>query len=362
MNELVEFFCEAVSHDSLSGEEQAFLEWLAARLGRDLGADCSFDEYGNLIARLPGGSGMPIALSAHADTVRPGQGIVAIVEDGVIRSQGDTILAADDKAGIAAIWAGLRRAERRPPVEFVVTRQEEVGLLGAKHLDVGGLRAQMAFVLDGDELDTIVIGGPSHFTIDIDIHGRAAHAGMEPEKGVSAIKAAACAIAALPEGRIDQETTANIGTIRGGLIRNGVPEHATLAAECRSLVHEKAEGLAARYRQTFEQEAARLGARAEVKVQLAYRASRLDETEPVVRLARAVVREVMGSAQLKVICGGTDASIFNGGGLPSAVLGMGARGAHTTDEHIRVEDLERAAQIVQGLVERAADGGRTEDG
>jgi tripeptide aminopeptidase len=357
MSELVDRFCDMVRIASESGEEGEFLEWLARRWAEDLGAACERDGYGNLIARLPGRScsGEPLLLCAHADTVKPGVGIEPVVEDGVIRARGSTILGADDKAGIAAIWFGIKGASRHPPLEIVITREEEVGLLGAKHLEVERLEARLGYVLDGEAFDEIVIGGPSHFLIDVTVHGKAAHAGMAPEQGISAIKAAARAIARLPEGRIDHETTANVGVIQGGEIRNGVPAKAVVQAECRSLSHDKAVGLADVYRRTFEEEANALGAWAEVKVELAYRAVRLAEDEPAVLLARRAVEALGLIPKPRLICGGTDASILNMRGIRCAVLGMGARAPHTPDEHIRVEDLETAVALVRTLLELACE-------
>ena len=353
MSELIDRFCDMVRIASESGEEKEFLDWLAQRWVEDLGVACERDDYGNLIARLPGRacSREPLLLCAHADTVRPGVGIEPVVEDGVIRARGGTVLGADDKAGIAAIWFGIKAASRHPPLEIVITREEEVGLLGVKNLDTSRLTAKTGFVLDGEAFDEVVIGGPSHFLIDVTVHGKAAHAGMDPEQGVSAIKAAARAIARLPEGRIDHETTANVGVIQGGEIRNGVPAKATVQAECRSLSHDKAVELADTYRRTFEEEASALGARAEVVVELAYRAVSLAEDEPAVLLARQAIRALGLVPKLRLICGGTDASILNARGIRCAVLGMGARAPHTPDEHIRVADLELAAELVKKLLE-----------
>ncbi|MGC9529176.1 MAG: M20/M25/M40 family metallo-hydrolase [Candidatus Bipolaricaulaceae bacterium] len=360
MEDLVELFCQMVRISSESGEEEEFLRWLAGAWTEDLGAECERDQHGNLIARLParGSTATPLLLCAHADTVRPGKGIEPVVENGVIRSAGDTVLGADDKAGILAIWRGAAAADPRPPLELVVTRQEEVGLQGAKHLDFSRLRAKRAYVVDGDALDEVVVGGPSHFLIDVTVNGRAAHAGMEPEKGISAVKAAAKAIARLPEGRIDGQTTANVGVVRGGEIRNGVPARATVQAECRSLDHRTAEQLAETYRETFVQEAAAVGARAEVEVTLAYRAASLPPDEPVVGLARRALESLGVTPHLKRICGGTDGSILNMHGIRTAVLGMGARGAHTPDEHIRAEDLKQTTELVRTLVQLAATAGQ----
>ncbi len=353
----VERFLEMVRIDSESGREKRFLTWLAERFREELGADCRFDAYGNLIATLPAkgpAAGEPILLCAHADTVKPGTGIEPVVEGARIVSKGDTVLGADDKAGIVAIWFGVLRARRRPPLEIVITREEEVGLLGAKHLDYGGLRSRMGFVFDGEDFSEIVIGGPSHFLIDVEVRGRAAHAGMEPERGISAILAVSRAIARLPQGKIDPDTTANVGVVEGGTVRNAVPARAVVRAECRSLDHGKAVALADTYRRIFEEEARALGAEAEVRVELAYRASRLPDDSPAVRLAAAAVSALGYEPRPRLIRGGTDASILNQHGIESVVLGMGAREPHTTEEWIAIEDLERAVSLAQALIENAA--------
>ncbi|MCK5074736.1 MAG: peptidase dimerization domain-containing protein, partial [Calditrichia bacterium] len=238
---MVKQFLEMVQIDSESGFEAEFIDYLYNEFEK-LGAKAVKDEYGNLVAKLPakGCEGKePILLSCHADTVQPGKGIKPVLKDGVIRSDGTTILGADDKAGIAELLEALRIAEIHPPLEIPISRQEEVGLLGVKNMDYSLITAKKGFLLDNDTLDTIVIGGPSYFAIDVEIKGRSAHAGMEPEKGINAILAASKAIAALRLGRLDEESTANVGVIKGGIIRNGVPDSASFLAECRSLNHEK---------------------------------------------------------------------------------------------------------------------------
>lgn len=357
MSDPVELFMEMVRIDSESGKERKFLAWLSELFRRDLGAECGFDLYGNLIATLPGKDSEreePILLCAHADTVKPGVGIEPVLEDGRIRSRGETVLGADDKAGILAIYLGVLSASKRPPLEIVITREEEVGLLGAKNLDYSRLRSRIGFVFDGEDLSGIVIGGPSHFLIDVEVVGRAAHAGMEPEKGISAITALSRAIVRLPQGKIDHETTANVGVVQGGTVRNAVPERAKALAECRSLDHRKAVELSEIYVRIFEEEAERMGAKAEVKVELAYRATRLPEDSPAVALAREAVSSLGMEPVLHLIRGGTDASILNQHGIEAVVLGMGAREAHTKDEWISVEDLKRAGELARALIEKAA--------
>jgi tripeptide aminopeptidase len=192
---MIHQFMDMVRVDSESGDEARFMTWLLPRL-EEIGASAQLDAYGNLIATLPAkhSSRTPILLSCHGDTVKPGVGIQPVLEGGVIRSGGDTILGADDKAGIAEMLEALRTAPVRPPVEIAISRQEEVGLLGVKQLDFSRITARRGFLLDNDTLDTIITGGPSYFAIDVTVTGKGAHAGMEPEKGVNAIQAAARAI------------------------------------------------------------------------------------------------------------------------------------------------------------------------
>lgn len=281
-------FMEMVQINSESGEEAEFINYLLKEF-QTLGAEATKDSYGNLVAKLPakGCSGKdPILLSCHADTVKPGKNIQPVLLDGVIRSQGETILGADDKAGIAEMLEALRIAPIRPPVEIAISRQEEVGLLGVKNLDYSLLSAKKGFLLDNDTLDTIVIGGPSYFAIDVEIKGKAAHAGMEPEKGINAIQAASKAIAALKLGRIDFNTTANVGVINGGMIRNGVPEHVSFLAECRSLVHEKGAALAEEMQTIIRKEVEAYGAAVTIKVNNLCRAVDIPENSWTVEISK----------------------------------------------------------------------------
>lgn len=350
---LVERFCEFVRIDSESGNEEKFLTHVKRVFEEELKARCEYDSYGNLICKVPAkdSSAAPLLLAAHADTVKPGVGIEPVVEEGIIYSKGDTILGADDKAGIVEILEAVKGAGRHPPLEIVITREEEVGLVGAKNLDYGKLNARHGLLLDSDVLDVVVIGGPTHFFIDVEIMGKAAHAGMEPEKGISAIRTAALAITRFREGRIDQETTANVGVFRGGEIRNGVPERAELKAECRSLDHRKAVRLAEEIKVAFLKAGKETGARAEVRVQEACRAFRLSEDASIVKLAKEAIRRTGLEPRTKVITGGTDASIYNQHGIETAVLGIGAQNEHSKDEHIAITDMEKAVEILQRALE-----------
>ncbi|MCG6963633.1 MAG: M20/M25/M40 family metallo-hydrolase [Acidobacteria bacterium] len=355
---MIEQFMEMVTIDSESGNEARFIGYLKGQL-EHLGAEAQTDAYGNLIAKLPAKNSSvtePILLSCHADTVRPGVGIEPVLADGVIRSKGDTILGADDKAGIAEMLEALRTAEIRPPVEVAISRQEEVGLFGVKNLDYSMISATKGFLLDNDTLDTIVIGGPSYFAIDVKVGGRAAHAGMEPEKGINAVQAAAKAVAALHLGRLDHETTANVGVITGGIIRNGVPAECTFLAECRSLDHDKAQRLADEMASTIRKEVEGFGATVEIGVDNLCKAVDIPEDSPTVVIAKRALATAGVDATTTFITGFTDASIYNNMGIEMAVVGIGAREEHATTEHILVEDMEKALVMVKEILRLVGEG------
>ncbi|MFC2105683.1 M20/M25/M40 family metallo-hydrolase [Candidatus Bipolaricaulota bacterium] len=360
MNErLVNTFCEMVRIDSESGNEERFIGHVKEMLQDELDAECTIDTHGNLVARVPaqGSTGAePIFLGAHGDTVKPGIGIEPVVEDGVIHSKGETILGADDKAGLAAIIEAVRTAARRPVVDIVVTRGEEIGLVGAKHLDLSLLAAKRGFIIDSEDPATIILGGPTHASMDIEIVGKAAHA-SEPENGVSAIRVAAHAITRFEEGKLDHETVANVGTIEGGMIRNGVPERVTLKAECRSLNDAKCRVQADKMKKAFADAASEAGATANIDLRFEYAASKVEESTPVVELGKKAIEKAGLPAGTSVILGGTDALVLSGRGVDAVVLGYGGKAAHSTDEHIVVKDLEKVVEILRNIVELAADGG-----
>ena len=239
---LMQTFLELVVIPSPSGEEQVVAAAITRRL-EALGLRVETDEAGNLLARVPGRGGdaaqEPLLVTAHMDTVVPCDPVSPVLREGVIYSDGTSILGADDKAGVAAILevlAALAESQvAHRPLEILFTVSEEKGLRGAKAFDVGRLRASMGIGLDaGGPQGTIVQSAPSQDSLAVEVHGRAAHAGARPEEGINAIRVAAEAIAAMPLGRIDDETTANIGTISGGRATNIIPDLVTLRGEARS--------------------------------------------------------------------------------------------------------------------------------
>lgn len=259
------------------------------------------------------------------------------------------MLGADCKAGITEILESIISVPRHPPLEIVITREEEIGFMGAKNLDYSLINAKHGVFVDMDALDAIVVGGPSHMLIDIEIVGKEAHSGMEPEKGISAIKAASLAIAILKDGRIDSETTANFGIIQGGLIRNIVPEKCTVKAEVRSLNHEKCLALSNNYKEVFEVISRSIGAKAEVNLNLAYKAIRISENAYMVQAAKKALKSVGIEPKVMVITGGLESSIYNEKGIETIPIGNGVKSEHTTSEKISIENMNEVVKILQNI-------------
>ena len=353
---MIDQFMEMVRIDSESGEEAAMIEYVLAKTS-EMGASATVDDYGNLIAKFPAKgctSTSPLLLSCHADTVKPGKGIEPVIHEGVITSSGETILGADDKAGIAEVLQALRIAEIHPPIEFALSRQEEVGLLGVKNMNFDLIQSKHGFLLDNDSLDTIVIGGPSYFAIDVEVYGKAAHAGMEPEKGISAILAASKAICALRLGRLEQQATANVGIIEGGLIRNGVPDKTRFLAECRSSDHDRAQDLADEMVRTIHEQVESMGAKAKIQVDNLCKAVSIPADAVTVSIAQQAFKTVGIEAKPIFITGFTDASIYNNRGIEVAVVGIGAKNEHSCQESIAIADMEKALQALVEMLRLAA--------
>ena len=252
---LINSFCDLVRIDSPSDEEEEVAQHLVARLAK-LGLTVERDAHGNVIASEPGE--FPLLLSAHMDTVEPGRGIVPVIKGDRIVSNGQTILGGDCKAGVAAIMEGLESVieENLPhrPVQVVFTRGEEIGLVGAANLDFSMIRALEAVVFDGNgPVNTITGSSPSYMSFDVTVKGRGAHAGVEPEKGLSAIRIASEIIQELPQGRLDEESTFNVGLISGGTVRNAVPVEASFGGEFRSRNTETFDLLKVQLQTTLEQ-------------------------------------------------------------------------------------------------------------
>lgn len=353
---LVQTFLDLVAIDSPSGEEAAISEELARRFAALGATDLERDEHHNLIARFPGTRpGDYLMLSAHMDTVGKDRGIKPQIRDGVIYSDGTTILGADDKSGVAAILEVVHSLAEdgatHPPLEAVISVSEEVGLTGARALDKSRLKARRGYVLDaGGPNGVIVTSAPSQDGLEVKVHGRTAHAGAEPEKGVNAIRVASEAISAMPLGRIDAETTANIGVIQGGVATNIVPDYVFVKGEARSRDDLKLAGQTAAMAAAFQEAAERNGARVEFKIKRMYTTYKLADDHPVVAAAVAAVEQFGWAPRITASGGGTDANIYAEHGIHCAIISTGMAQVHTPNEHIAIADMVNAARLLQEIV------------
>lgn len=352
---IVQTFLELIAIDSPSGEEDAIAADLERRLTA-IGVEAWQDAAGNVIARSPG-QGEAILLSAHMDTVEPGRGITP-VWDGpdIIRSDGTTILGADNKAGCAVILEVLQSltedgTEHRP-IEVAISRGEEVGLIGASQMDYASLEAKVAIVVDIGGPPTSIQGqAPYHYVYDIDVTGRAAHAGLEPEKGIPAITIAAEIIVGLPQGRFDYETTGNVGRVDGGMVRNAVPDQCRIEGEMRSMEALKVEDLVSRARSHIEDIRRRHPeATIEANFETAYPGYRLTEDDPAARLYYPVLESLGMQPDPQPLGGGTDGNVFRGKGIASIVIGRGGYNQHTKDEYLVIPEMLDCARVVEAAV------------
>lgn len=366
-DDVIRYFLELVGIDSESRNERAMIDRLKKDM-TELGAEISEDDAatstggnaGNLHALFPGKEGLkPILFCAHADTVKPGQGIKASITDGRIHSDGTTVLGGDDKSGVAEIIMGIREVVNsgveHAPIEVLITVSEEIGLLGAKHFDMQKLHSSFGYALDAHRVGDLVVGAPAQNSIRITILGQEAHAGVEPEKGINAIEVAAEAIAAMPLGRIDFETTCNVGLIEGGTATNIVPNRVVIRGEARSHnllklkqvtsdMRHAAENAVNRHRYDFG------AATLEWEENLEYASFRIADSEPVVQLALDALNSLGIRADVTVGGGGSDANIFNGAGLPMIICGTGMNKVHTVHEDLEAEELTRGAAFVAALI------------
>ncbi|WP_323098534.1 M20/M25/M40 family metallo-hydrolase [Intrasporangium sp. YIM S08009] len=359
---LLATFLELVAIDSPTGHEQQIGEVLAARF-RELGCTTTQDDVGNLVAVYPGTRPGTVLVSTHMDTAGTDRGIVPVIgDDGVVRTDGTTILGADDKSGLAGCLELVRLLRdhpdwSHPTIEFVSTVGEERGLVGSRHLDVSRLQATHGFVLDtAGVMGSVTYWSPTSVYLTITVQGRKAHAGVEPEKGVSAVQAAADAIAAMPLGRIDEETVANIGTVHGGEARNIIPDTVVLEGMARSHDQGKLDRQLAAMRLACERAAEARGATVDVVAEEIYRTYRIAEDAQPYREAARAIRSLGLEVSPRKSGGGTDGNYFNAKGIPCVALPTGMVDEHATSEHIAIDDLVLACQVLVAVVTQPVDG------
>lgn len=354
---MIKNFLEYVQIDSVSYEEREMCDFLTKQL-EGLGFEVVKNEIGeqigstgyNIVAKMAGDSAKdPILLSAHIDTVTPGVGIKPIVDGDIIKTDGSTILGGDDKAGIAIIVECMQAITEANvsarPIEAVFSVCEEVGLKGVKNFDLSLIKAKEGIVLDsGGEIGSIVTKAPAQDVINVDIHGKPAHAGMEPEKGVSAIQIAAKALENMTLYRIDEETTANFGIISGGVATNIITDHVHLTGETRSLSAKKVDKQTASMREALEKAAADLGGSVDFVAERAYNPFIVDENSKIVNDLKKAFTANGLTPQCVPTGGGSDTNIYFEKGISCVNISCGMSAVHTTDEFIKISDMEKCAQ------------------
>lgn len=362
---VLQTFLDYVRIDSETHHEKAITQRLTADL-QALGLEVYTDQAGkapgvdsdgaNIYCFLEGEPGFDaILFSSHMDTVTPGNGIDPYIEDGYIRTRGNTVLGADDKSGVAAIMEALRTliesgAPHRP-VEVIFTIHEEGGLLGSANLEYGRIRSKYGIVLDAsNDVGKIVTSAPGQIRLHADVYGKRSHAGSDPEKGVSAIQAAAVAVSRMKLQRIDEETTANIGTLSCIGATNVVQDHVVFEAEARSRNQEKLEAQQAHMIQCLKDACTEYGARLEYRVLQSYHSYGFKDDHPLVQLLMEKCRETGLEPWTTYTGGGTDGNNFNFHGVETVVLACGMELEHTTDEQIRIQNLEDAARLLLNVM------------
>ncbi len=372
-NRMADVFRSLVQIDSVSKKEGAIakalrdiFESLKGEVYIDGAGSKVEGDTGNLIARFKGSDAgsVPLLLNAHMDTVQPGEGVKILFTDGTFASDGSTILGADDKSALAIIIETIRILQENrlqySPLEVVVTICEEVGLLGAKHLDYSLLTAQYGYSIDASDTEGIVTRAPAANRLEFKVHGRDAHAGAAPEKGINAIHLASRAISEICLGRIDEETTANIGLIQGGKATNIVPSLVTVAGEVRSHNPKKLVAETQKIIQSFERQVSvykeRFASddglpRLEADIREDFSNLKIPEDHPVVTLAKDAAAGLGRKMEAKTSGGGSDANIFFGHGIVTGVLGTGMKDMHTVRESIRLDDMVKSVELLLEIVQ-----------
>lgn len=370
-NRLVQEFISLVQVDSETKFEQEISQVLKQKFS-DLGLHVIEDESatisghgaGNLICTLEATDSAPaiptILFTSHMDTVAPGKGIKPQMgDDGYIRSDGTTILGSDDKAGIAAMIEAIQvLKEQKIPhgrIQFIITAGEEAGLRGSRAMDPKWITAKYGFALDSNgNIGDIATAAPGRAEIAITFQGKSAHAGVNPEDGISAIQVASKAVSKMSLGRIDSETTANIGSFSGVGPLNVVCDRVKLEAEARSILQHKLEAQIESMRIACESAAKEAGTTCDFASDIVYASYMHEDTAPVVQLASRALKTLGLTSKTFHSGGGSDANIFNGMGIPTVNLAVGYNEIHTTKENIAISDLVKTAELVIAIVQEAA--------
>lgn len=369
---MVQTFTELARISSLSGQEAGVARYLE-RVLKAMGAEVHIDDAGkkisgntgNLIARFSGtAESAPFLLSAHMDTVGPAGKIRPVVRADRVTSDGSTILGADCKAGIAIILETIKVLldgnAPRPPIEAVFTVSEEMALMGAKYLDYSRIKARYGLIFDNERpLECVITAAPAANKMDIRVYGIAAHSGVAPELGISAIKVVSTAIAGMKLGRIDSETTANIGFIRGGNAINIIPRMVEMQGEVRShnlpKLLKQTSHMEDCFRKAVRRAVVRVKGRTlkpsyEFLVERKFPGLAIGRGSPVLPLIASAMRDMGLKMKTFASGGGTDANIMCGHGIEAPILATGMRDVHTAGEYLDLKDFFNCARLAARIV------------
>lgn len=361
---IVNEFCKLVSIDSTAFNERKMADYLKAELSKigveiyeDNGGDYYKGNAGNIYGCLKGNiEGEPLLFSAHLDTVEPGINKKAVVHnDGKITSDGSTVLGADDMSGVAAILEALRVINENNishrDIELLFTIAEENYIKGSKVFDFNNVKSKTAYVLDlSGAIGTAALQAPTLISFSVKVKGKASHAGFSPEKGINAIAAAAYAISNLSQGKIDSESTFNIGTINGGTGTNIISDLCVVKGELRSLNHNKALSMLENIKSVFDESCKKIGAEFELDYSIDLKAYKTDENSITVKNFEAVCNLLNIETNYVSTFGGSDNNNFAQKGIEGIVVGCGYNNAHSCHEYIYISDLEKLTDIVLKLM------------
>ena len=363
-------FKEVVAVPCHSLQERPVFELLRAKLevlgftveeddaGEKLGGNC-----GNLWAFLPGNKAgaTSVLFSSHMDGCEPCGGTTVVQKDGYLYSDGTTILGGDDKSGVVGILEGVRMLveenAEHGDIQILFTIAEEGGVNGSRCMDRSKLKVEVAYALDGEGAPgEVVIGAPGQYKWKISVHGKTAHGGVEPEKGINAIMIAAKALAEVERyGRIDEETTCNVGIIGGGVATNVVPDLVVIEGDVRSRNNDKLEAVREELVSTICNAVEKFGGKVTAEVEHKYSGFFIDTNSTVVKLAERACELYDLPLDITQTGGGSDANFFNTYGVPCVILGTGMKNVHTVDEFLKEEDLYNSALMVYGILQAACE-------
>jgi len=356
---LINNFIELVKISSPSWHEQRLIDYITNEfqgLNVDYESHKCGDSY-NILAKVDGNkSGDPILFSCHLDTVLPCENINPVVSATKISSDGTSILGADDKAAIASFLEALYYLKENNishrPVEFLFTCAEEVGLYGIKGFDISLLKSKIAFVFDSaGEIGRIVLKAPYHISMDVTVNGKAAHAGIMPECGISAIRALAEMITKIPHGRIDKETTANVGIISGGKATNIVAEEAGCKLEIRSISYKKLKATEIEIKNVINNVSKSYRAKTQIKINMEYSGFSIDQSEKIIKIIEKALGKIRIKPKFEVSGGGSDTNVINKAGIKAVNLSIGMMNVHTKNEFIYIKDLVDGARLVLSIID-----------